>query len=82
MTTDGTTFRSLVAGAMPGDLTKSFDQQLFTAAGGHNWNLCAFSKAAWNGYLMTTGGVIWVDDAFDTQRRRGPLAETKTSITL
>lgn len=82
LSNDPTTFRTIVSPTFTDNATKAFHMYLYTAMAANNWNLVAFSKTVWNGYLMTTGGVIWVDDAFDVQRRRGPAALARASITL
>jgi len=59
------------------DVTKSTKQYLQAAASGHGWQLMVFSPKNWSALGALSASV---DDAFDTQRRRGLAPTAKTSI--
>lgn len=64
-----------VSGTVITDITVAASH-LKSALAGHNAPWEVWSKRIGIGSLVTSG---WVDDAFDTQRRRGPAPNTKTT---
>lgn len=53
--------------------------EAFVADLGADWGWEVFSRRAWAGSLVTHG---YIDDAWDTQRRRGQKATTRTTFVL
>lgn len=58
-------------------LTQAVVNQLINAAVAKGWALTGFSPTQWQTFPVKN---VWVDDAFDTQRRRGELPTLQTAL--
>jgi len=76
---DTTTKRTKPATVALSAWTDNAKQFLATALLADGWTWCVFSPTLWEMFDVTQ---VWVDDAFDTQRRRGPDAVGRTLVTL
>lgn len=88
MEVDATTGQPRVAAAMQTALCASANRMRDTLAAGPNLiNWCVYSPTTRNGAgdafdAVTICAIAWVDNAFDTQRRRGLKASARTTIDM
>lgn len=73
--TDSTTHRTMVAPAFVQSYLASAIEYLYTEMFGDAWNWRVFSTTTWTDHPVF---FVNADNAFDTQRRRGPAATAKT----
>lgn len=59
------------------DILKAAKQFLGTAAAGHGWHQAIHSRKLWDAFPVIE---VSVDDAFDTQRRRGQAPTARTRL--
>lgn len=77
--TGGGTSAIRPSSAFRSSVTRSAKENLAAAVTSAGWIWAVFSPTAW---AMGTIHHVWVDDAFDTQRRRGVAATARTTLAL
>lgn len=75
----GTTKEPLVSDGCSGSFVYGYQESMVTQQQASGWTPVCFSKANWDAHRPL---VVWADNAFDTQRRRGdsPTARITTNV--
>lgn len=76
---DSTTKRTRLSATFRNDCTAAMAQYMKTQMAAAGWTWKVFSPSNWQDYAPVS---MWVDDAWDVQRRRGPKAISRTVVAL
>jgi hypothetical protein len=77
--TEATTFECRPQNLVTTTIPPAYRDHMGTAMRADNWDPVCFSKTNWDAYPVVRA---WIDNAFDTQRRRGQDPTVKYPVTL